>query len=547
MRVRTAQLRGAIGQRVGRIGLVLLLGAAACCARAQAPAAPLVSAPVPGPVQPEDAVVLIRTANSLRSARGSGFLIGDGSWVVTASHVVAADLGKNRRASDRTALVYSPWTGRPYEARVVAVDGAADIALLRLPQGGLPALPAEGLELKDAAAARSALESRPLRLYGFPLSYGEDTVAALARPEHNTSRLREINRRGATSLCVLGACPDAKPGWSGGPMVSGDRGTVVAVFHSLFVPRDAAPGVGYPAGSVCGYLGDLLKQAGAGDLAPFGRGAVPAAPRPARAAERMALEMRSLAWSAGGNWKKAEEEQREVLKLAPDDGLTHAELARLLLEQERWDDALKHAREAVRLSPTSALAQFYLGRTLHLTFDPRGAAAAFARALVLSPGEVEPQLALAQVQDAGGRPEEAEATLRAALAGAASHPGVLYRLGALLVRQKREADGLKLLSQAAELALSDPGLSNIALAYARTLDTARKNKEAEDAYRQVVRVDPENAHARYYLALLYYRTSRFEDAQIALNAGIVLPHLSEAMVQAFRALQLKVNEKASGM
>src|SRR5688500_11696987 len=100
---------------------------------------------------PEDAVVLVRTANSLRAARGSGFLIGDGSWVVTASHVVSVDLGKARRAGDRTALVYSPWTGRPYEAKVVAVDGSADLALLRMPEAGFPALPVEGLEIKDAA------------------------------------------------------------------------------------------------------------------------------------------------------------------------------------------------------------------------------------------------------------------------------------------------------------------------------------------------------------------------------------------------------------
>src|SRR5436309_698638 len=102
---------------------------------------------------PEDAVVLIRTLNSLLSSRGSGFVVGDGGWVVTASHVVSVDLGKGRRGYDKTALVYSPWTGRPYEARVAAFDPVADIAVLRLPQAGFPALPVEGLDLKDAVAA----------------------------------------------------------------------------------------------------------------------------------------------------------------------------------------------------------------------------------------------------------------------------------------------------------------------------------------------------------------------------------------------------------
>src|SRR5947208_5228160 len=125
---------------------ILLLIVGACC---------LPSAGAEG-VSPEDAVVLIRTANSLLSSRGSGFIVGDGGWVVTASHVVSVDLGKGRRVFDRTALVYSPWTGRPYEAKVAAVDGTADIALLRLPQAGFPALPVEGLDRTDAESALAA-------------------------------------------------------------------------------------------------------------------------------------------------------------------------------------------------------------------------------------------------------------------------------------------------------------------------------------------------------------------------------------------------------
>src|SRR5206468_428140 len=156
------------------------------------------------------AVVLIRTANTLLSSRGSGFVVGDGSWVVTASHVVSVDLGKGRRGYDRTALVYDPWTGRPYEARVAAFDPVADIAVLHLPQAGFPG-------------------------------------------------------GSITNLCVLNACPDVKPGWSGGPIVGQDRGAVVAVFHSLYRPKPEDAGL--PAGSIAGYLGDLLKRTGAVDPA----------------------------------------------------------------------------------------------------------------------------------------------------------------------------------------------------------------------------------------------------------------------------------------
>lgn len=503
-------------------------------AGAQAPTAP---------ATPEDSIILIRTGAALRSARGSGFVIGDGSWVATAAHVVSVDLGKGRRANDPSVQVYSAWTGSAYTARVVAVDGVADVALLRLPQAGFPALPLEGLDLKDAEPALQALKDRPLRLFGFPLSYGEDTVAALAHPEHNDSNLREIARRGETSLCVLNKCPDAQPGWSGGPMVSVDRGTAVAVFHSLYRPK---PDEGYPAGTVNGYLGDLLRKAGAPDLAPFAKTAPPTLARPKDAGMRLAHQLRSLSWSANENWEKVEEEQRELLKLAPDDLLARVELGRALLMRRKDEDALTQLQEAVRRAPESVLANMYLGKAFHANYDPKAAIAALRKAMACGPEEVEPPLVLAQVYSENQRYEEAEATLRETLQKFPGHPTVLVELGVLLTHQRKEEEGLKLLAQGAELAQADPALSFVTLAYARALDTARKVKEAEVNYRNVVRQDPTNANGYYFLAQLFLRSGRLDDAQVAVNNAIRLKNLSDPMLEAFRNLQLRINEKGSG-
>jgi tetratricopeptide (TPR) repeat protein len=508
-----------------------LLALCTLAARAQAPTA-----------SPEEAVVLIRTMNSLRSARGSGFLIGDGSWVVTASHVVSVDLGKGRRASDQTALVYTPWTGRPYEARVVAIDGVADIALLRMPQAGFPALPVQGLTVTDALAAKDLLQNRALRLYGFPLSYGEATVAALAKPEHNDSRLQEITKRGETNLCVVGECPDVQPGWSGGPMVDVERGAVIGVFHSLYRP-EAGGEKGYPAGSIAGYLGDLLKKAGAPDLSAFSRVSTPTVPRAKEALELMAHEMRSLSWSAGGEWRRAEEEQREILKVAPQDVPARVELGRLLLLQKKDAEALKVLQEAVKLAPGSMLAHLQLGRALHVNYDPDGAVAALRKAMEASPGEVEPQLALAKVYEDNRKPAEAEKALRAAMEKAAEHPGVFQRLGELLLENGKQEEGLKLLAQASEMSQVDRELSHVVIANARALDSARKLREAEGAYRHVLRLDPGNPLGYYYLGWLMLRTKRFDDAQALVNRAFELPRLTDDMVQAFRQLQARINER----
>ncbi|MFN3651940.1 MAG: tetratricopeptide repeat protein [Armatimonadota bacterium] len=529
--------------RSGALLLIPSLTAAAGAAAVQPPPAPAALPEAPArAVSPEDAVVLIRTSNSLRSTRGSGFLIGDGSWVVTASHVVSVDLGKGRRVSDQTALVYVPWTGRPYEARVMALDGPADIALLKLPQSGFPALPLEGLEVTDANAALAALKDRPLRLFGFPLTYGEATVASLARPEQNDSKIREIAKRGDTSLSVLQSCPDAQPGWSGGPIVSLDRNSVVAVFHSRYYPKANAE-ESYPAGSVTGHLAQVLRSAGITDFAPFVRPPASTLPRPKAAGELMAQEMRSLSWSAAGMWEKAEEEQRSIVAREPSDALARCELGRLLLVQKKYPEGLKELQEAARLAPQSVTVNLYLGKAYHLNFKPKEAAAALQAALRSSPDEVEPQLALADLHEANQQPAEAEAVLRAAREKAPLHPGLVFRLGQLVTAQGKKQEGLKLMEEAAELARADPAIVTIPLHYGRALEDNKKYREAESLYRVLLKNDPGNPSIHFALTVLYYRTGRFEDAQIQLNQGIRLPGLSEPMLQSFRQLQELINNR----
>src|SRR5438128_1376827 len=64
------------------VTLIALLAAAPVARAAPEQLAPAIT-------DPKDATVLIRVASSLRRGRGSGFVVGDGGWVVTAAHVVA--------------------------------------------------------------------------------------------------------------------------------------------------------------------------------------------------------------------------------------------------------------------------------------------------------------------------------------------------------------------------------------------------------------------------------------------------------------------------
>src|SRR5438105_3881544 len=236
---------------------IALLGMLALAPLARAAADP----PAAVATDPKDATVLIRVASSLRRGRGSGFVVGDGGWVVTAAHVVAADFGEGRMASEGALLVLSPWTGHWYEAQVRAIDPEADLALLRLEVTGLPALPLADMDQRNAAALAARWKTPELRLTGFPAELGEEARADQVAAEVCPTRLVDMGHRGEATVCFLQP-GKVRPGWSGGPVTRADTGAVIAVFHSVYRPKKE-PDLAFPCASALFQLAPLLKSAGA--------------------------------------------------------------------------------------------------------------------------------------------------------------------------------------------------------------------------------------------------------------------------------------------
>lgn len=67
-----------------------------------------------------------------------------------------------------------------------------------------------------------------------------------------------------------------------------------------------------------------------------------------------------------GRPKKAVEDYRKAISLAPNCSLFHVALADLLFEQNRLSEAAEEMRQIVRLQPTSAYWHLRLGNTLNL-------------------------------------------------------------------------------------------------------------------------------------------------------------------------------------
>lgn len=202
--------------------LLLLLGFLAGAAWARAPGAePARAAPAPPDFASvvaacDGSVVEITTGQGGGPARsrddnvGSGFVVAPDGWILTNRHVVAGAREVEVRVPGRGAV----------RGSVAAVDEALDVALVRVPLGGLVPLPPG-----DPGALRKGewvlCAGSPYRLRN---SWSVGIVSGLGRSEVG------VNPRGYQRYIQTDAA--ANLGNSGGPLVNA-RGQVVGVMTAI--------------------------------------------------------------------------------------------------------------------------------------------------------------------------------------------------------------------------------------------------------------------------------------------------------------------------
>lgn len=227
------------------------------------------------------------TQNPRFGFRGSGFVVGDGTLVATNAHVIpdGADAGNPPqlavlvREVDGERLVApaeaaaangrngldgpgGPNTPAPGGsgvagtgvrlARLVAIDRAHDLALLRLDGAPLPAL---------TLAQSPAREGQAIALMGFPIggTFGFSPVThrgivasltQLALPAPTAQQLdpRAIARLREGNFEVLQLDATAYPGNSGGPVFDPDSGEVLGVLNMVLVRGSRESALSQPTG-----------------------------------------------------------------------------------------------------------------------------------------------------------------------------------------------------------------------------------------------------------------------------------------------------------
>jgi serine protease Do len=210
-----------------------------------------------------------RTRNPAFAFRGTGFAIGDGSWIATNAHVLPPTLDAERRESLVAVLPgINITTGQARTARVLAVDRSNDLAILAIDGAKIPPLRiTEGFRVR---------EGQTLYFTGFPIGAvlglipvtHRGMVSALTPisiPTSDSSQLdaQAIRRLSSGASSVMQLDATAYPGNSGSPLYDPDTGGVVGILNSVFVKASRETLLSQPSGIAYAlpvqWLLDLMK------------------------------------------------------------------------------------------------------------------------------------------------------------------------------------------------------------------------------------------------------------------------------------------------
>lgn len=213
---------------------------------------------------------LERTRTPPFEFRGTGFVVGDGTLVITNAHVLPGVLDTTKLealgilvpASDQDKVQFR-------EAKRVAVDPGSDLAVLKIGGAALPAL-----RIRDSDTVK---EGQPIMFTGFPIGAAlglfpathrgmVSAITPIAIPQARSAELdpKTIRRLTSGAFPIFQLDATAYPGNSGSPVFDPATGEVLGVINMVFVKGTKESILAQPSGITYAvpskYLQDLLQK-----------------------------------------------------------------------------------------------------------------------------------------------------------------------------------------------------------------------------------------------------------------------------------------------
>ena len=206
---------------------------------------------------------------------------------------------------------------------------------------------------------------------------------------------------------------------------------------------------------------------------------------------------------------------KRAIDLNPDDVESLLFLGIIETEAGNFDSAEKHFKKIIELYPENERGFFFLARLYYEKGDLINAERLYNESLKLNPSFISALIELALVYERQGRFEESENIYKSIITLYPETLNTYVRYGNFLFRISRKADAKEQFEKAENLDYRNPDLKlRLGLLYIEDGDF----EKAIEEFQLILLGNPNDQRAKYYLALSYIETEKYEEGLTLLNA-----------------------------
>jgi len=463
----------------------------------------------------DDALVMVIVRSFVGRGAGNGFVIGDGTLVVTAHHLVFGQSKQGGHSEAGLVSVVSPYVGDGCEATIVAADEELDLAVLKIPWAGHPAV--------QLAQEDDLLSAERLTVTGIPKiiqSLGESKAGSMEQIFKSQSENLPVDyiavRRRVPLFISLSETGELEQGWSGSPMLLPDSAVVAGCFTSLDTTRG---GKSVRArGPAVAQVRHLLRKSDAEQSLKRGDSVLPRRDDGIEAFLTLAQAYRHYIEDQYG-W--AADKIKQFIDMRPESSFAYILSASNAAGQNDFDLADRHYRKAISLNPEAPSLRFYCAQFLA---ERRPDQALKLLEGLWEQGELKPSAAaiMFNILSSRGEFRRAAELLTEALELNPRNGNLWMGLGACRFQTGDPDGAIAGFAKAVEL-LPERGPFRGQLA--RILEKSGRLDEAEEHFRELLNVEPDNPVVHFWLAefLLKHRPDAGEEALKEAQAALDLP------------------------
>ena len=431
-------------------------------------------------------VVFVMANDPDKRKEGYGAVIGDGSLVVTAYHIVFNSSEIGIHSMPLFPVVISPYLGDTCYGRILAADREFDLAILEIPWVGHPSY--------TLASDQDLHQMDKVALFSYRSEVVKGKRHILEDIQTERLPIRDLSsRHGIVSQVFLKGLGQLSEGWSGCPIVFEEKRLLVGCFTTKHGVRVKIHLSIWPDES--GYNSKLQKYA-CGPAAGWMRKLI----IEANAGEKLNGPDRGL---------EAPPDSDKALK-----HLLKAIEYEVSEEKSMKEKALKKSKLFLELRPESVLGTIKHAGHLADMDQPDSAEELYRRAIEFDSSQVYALMAYGHFLEENGRPSEALAQYRKGEMLEPNHSLVAYSIARVITYNDIEEDAL---SQIEKYIKKYPENGHLLASPAEFHLKQGQTDRAIETTKAVIMLMPENVRYRRILAIVLERNQRDDEAEIQLR------------------------------